>query len=122
MRKDKAENISIVARTVLENPLLRRDDIAEETWLWAWTVSRALKELDENGRKDDRILWLTDKDFDLMTKIQQEKFARLATPEKISDNDLDKWENTAVKRYSLFRWNATDNEWGLKTIDSVDIL
>jgi hypothetical protein len=38
-----------------------------------------------------------------MTKIQQEKFARLATPEKISDNDLDKWENTAVKRYSLFR-------------------
>jgi hypothetical protein len=31
MRKDKAENISIVARTVLENPLLRRDDIAEET-------------------------------------------------------------------------------------------
>jgi hypothetical protein len=46
---------------------------------------------------------LTDKDFDLMTIIQQEKFSRLRNPEDINDNDLDKWENTAVKRYSLFR-------------------
>jgi hypothetical protein len=29
-------------------------------------------------------------------------------------------ESTA--RYSLFRWNATDNEWGLKQIESIDIL
>lgn len=122
MRKDKAKNVSIVAREVLANPLLKRDEIADKTWLWAWTVSRALDELDESGRKDPRILWLTDKDFELMQSIQSVKFKRLETPENINDNDLDKWENTAVKRYTIFRGKATDNEWALKAIDSIDIL
>ena len=122
MRADKKANIAKVAKVALLEPLLTRDQIAEKAWVWAGTASRALAELDENGHKDDRIIWLTDWDFDLMKVIQKEKFARLQNPEQVNDNDLDKWENTAVKRYSLFRWSATDKEWGLKGIESIDIL
>ncbi len=114
MRKDKAKNVWIVAKEVLANPLLKRDEIAEKTWLWAWTVSRALDELDESGRKDPRILWLTDKDFELMEKIQSVKFQRLDSPEEINNSDLDKWESTAVKRWTIFRGDATDKNWWLK--------
>jgi hypothetical protein len=38
-----------------------------------------------------------------MKQIQEVKFKRLQEDEQINNNDLDKWENTAVKRYSLFR-------------------
>jgi len=122
MRSDKAKNIAKVAKVALLEPLLTRDQIAEKAWVWTWTASRALAELDENGHKDDRIIWLTDWDFDLMKVIQREKFKRLEEPEKVNDKYLDKWENTAVKRYSLFRWSATDKDWGLKGIEFIDIL
>ncbi len=117
MRADKKANIAKVAKVILNNPLLTRDEVAEKAWIWAWTASRALSELDEIGPKDERIVWLTDKDFDLMGKIQSEKFRRLQEPDKINDNDLDKWENTATKRYSLFRWDATDKDWWMKLPD-----
>ena len=122
MRADKKANIAKVAKVALLEPLLTRDEIAEKAWVWTWTASRALADLDENGRKDDRIIGLTDKDFELMKQIQEVKFKRLQEDEQINNNDLDKWENTAVKRYSLFRWSATDKEWGLKQIESIDIL
>lgn len=122
MRADKKANIAKVAKVALLEPLLTRDEIAEKAWVWTWTASRALADLDENGRKDDRIIGLTDKDFELMKQIQEVKFKRLQEDEQINNNDLDKWENTAVKRYSLFRWSATDEQWGLKGIESIDIL
>ena len=122
MRVDKAKNISKVAKELLENPLQTERELANNLWIWAWTVNRAKQELEQNGAKDDRIIWLTDKDFELMKQIQEVKFKRLQEDEQINNNDLDKWENTAVKRYSLFRWSATDKEWGLKQIESIDIL
>lgn len=81
-----------------------------------------VKELEQTWAKDPRIVWLTDKDFELMEQIQQVKFKRLKSEENINDNDLDKWENTAVKRWSLFRGNATDEQWGIKNIESIEIL
>lgn len=122
MRADKAKNIAKVAKELLQNPLQTERQVAENLWIWAWTVNRAKQELEQNGAKDERIVWLTDEDFNLMTTIQKEKFRRLQDPEKINDNDLDKWENTATKRYSLFRGSATDNEWGLKWIQNIDIV
>jgi hypothetical protein len=61
-----------------------------------------------------------------MEKIQGIKINKLKTkPEDISNWDIDKWENTATKRYSLFRWDATDPNGWLKSIhdftfDSMD--
>ena len=117
MRVDKAKNIAKVAKVVLKEPLLTRDEIAEKAWVSTWTASNMLKELDGNWPKDPRIIWLTDKDFDLMKLFQQEKFNRMKNPENVNDNDLDKWENTATKRFTIFRWSATDKEWGLKLPD-----
>lgn len=117
MRADKKVSISKVAKEVLNNPLLNQREIAEKTWLSLGNVNDKLNILEQEGQKDDRIIWLTDKDFEMMKKIQDVKFKRLAEDEQINNNDLDKWENTAVKRYSLFRWSATDKEWWLKLPD-----
>lgn len=122
MRTDKKVSISKVAKEVLSNPLLNQREIAENTWLSLGNVNDKLNILEQEGKKDDRIIWLTDRDFEMMKKIQDVKFKRLAEDEQINNNDLDKWENTAVKRYSLFRWSATDKDWGLKGIESIDIL
>ena len=122
MRTDKKVSISKVAKEVLSNPLLNQREIAEKTWLSLGNVNDKLNILEQEGQKDDRIIWLTDRDFEMMKKIQDVKFKRLAEDEQINNNDLDKWENTAVKRYSLFRWSATDKDWGLKGIESIDIL
>lgn len=122
MRADKKANIAKVAKVALLEPLLTRDQIAEKAWVSTWTASNMLKELDGSWPKDPRIIWLTDWDFDLMKVIQKEKFARLQNPEQVNDNDLDKWENTATKRFTIFRGSATDKEWGLKGIESIDIL
>lgn len=122
MRTDKKVSISKVAKEILNNPLLNQREIAEKTWLSLGNVNDKLNILEQEGKKDDRIIWLTDKDFELMKQIQEVKFKRLQEDSQINNNDLDKWENTAVKRYSLFRWSATDKEWGLKGIESIDIL
>ena len=122
MRTDKKRNIADVAKEVLSNPLLNQREIAEKTWLSLGNVNDKLNILEQEGKKDDRIIWLTDRDFELMKKIQDVKFKRIETDDIINNNDLDKWENTAVKRYSLFRWSATDKDGGLKGIESIDIL
>lgn len=123
MRIDKAKKVSSVTKELLENPLQTVREVAEKTGVSKSSVASYIQEdLDKLGLKDDRILWLTDKDFELMKQIQEVKFKRLQEDEQINNNDLDKWENTAVKRYSLFRWSATDKDGGLKQIDNIDIL
>lgn len=122
MRADKKNNIAKVAKAVLNDPLATQREIADNANVWLWTANRVISELEQIGTKDDRIIWLTDKDFELMKQIQEVKFKRLQEDEQINNNDLDKWENTAVKRYSLFRWSATDKDWWLKGIESIDIL
>lgn len=121
MRSDKAKNIAKVAKVVLENPLANQREIAEETWLSLWNVNDKLNKLEQT--KDDRIIWLTDKDFELMEIIQKRKFERMFDTEKpVSDNDMNNWDREAKARFTLFRWDATDNEWWLKNIDNIDIL
>lgn len=117
MRADKKKSLSKVANEVLKNPIATQQEIADKTWLSVGNVNDKLKELENEGKKDERIIQLTDKDFELMQIIQWEKFKRLSeNPENVNHNDLDKWENTAVKRFSLFRWNATDEQGGLKEV------
>ena len=63
-----------------------------------------MEELDENGRKDDRILGLTEKDFEIQNLVQQETVRRLIeTPKDVRDNDLVRFGEFAMKRYQLFR-------------------
>lgn len=122
MRVDKKKNVSKISKELLKNPLQTERELAEKTWVSKTTAHNIIWELDQIWPKDPKVVLLTDKDFDMMIKIQDEKFKRLEKPENINHNDLDKWENTATRRYTLFRWDATDEKWWLKNIENVEIL
>lgn len=123
IRTDKKRNLAKVAKIVLKDPLLTEREIAKKTNIWKSTVNRMKQELGQDGAKDDRIVGLTDEDFEIQKIIQAEKRKRLETPEKINNKDLDTWDNSAMKRYTLFRGNATNKEWWLvvNTISFSDI-
>jgi hypothetical protein len=122
MRSDKKKSLSKVAKAILSNPLMNEREIAEKASVSNWTAHNMIKELEQTWAKDDRIVWLTDEDFVIMKRIQEVKKQRLNKPEEVNNSDIDKWEQTATKRYSLFRWDATDKDWGLKNIESIEIL
>lgn len=125
MRSDKKKSLSKVAKVALTNPLLSQREIAEETWLSVGNVNDKLNELEQSGKKDDRILHITDTDLEIVRLGQAEINRRMKTAEeleKMRTSEISQVirENTA--RYTLFRWSATDNEWGLKNIESIEIL
>ena len=121
MRADSKTNIVKVAKAVLKDPLASQREIAEETGLSLWNVNDKLNKLEQT--KDDRIIWLTDKDFELMEMIQRRKFARMNDTDKpVNDNDMNNWDKEAKARFTLFRWEATDEKGWLKIIDNIDIL
>lgn len=123
-RVDAKINQEKIAKEVLINPLQSQQKIADKTWLGKTTVHEHLKNL-PNTNKDERIRLLTDDDFECIRLWVVELKKRLSTPaelEKMRAVEISQVikENTA--RYSLFRWDATDREWGAKTIESIDIL
>ena len=117
-RSDKKKNIDKVVASLTKNPLQSEHEIAKNTWIGKSTVNRAKQEMGKNGGyiiKDDRIINLTDKDFELMQKIQVRKFERMDDKNKpVDDNNINQWDKEAKARYALFRWDATDKKWGLK--------
>lgn len=123
MQKDKQKRLWKVVKELLKDPLLTTREIEEKTWISKSTVANYINnDLDTVGLKDDRIINITDKDFELMNLIQQEKFRRIQEEkEKINNTDINKWEETATKRYSLFRWNATDKQWWLNYSNYSDL-
>lgn len=116
-RLDKQINIDKIAAYIVANPLSTVREIAEATGISKSTVAEHIKsdEVGQKGIKDDRIVSLTDGDYEIMEAIQKIKKERLTVePEKVSNGDIDKRENTATKRYSLFVWDATNPDWWLK--------
>ena len=112
MRTDAKKNIDKIAWSLAKNPLQTVREVEKDTGVSKSTVAKHIDKVDKLGQKDDRIISLTDKDYELMKMYQMEKETRITTASgDINNNDLDKWENTATRRYSLFRWEATD-EWG----------
>lgn len=126
MRADKAKNIAKVAKVALKEPLLTRDKIAEKAWVSQGTASNVLKELDETWRKSEDIIQITDTDKKAIELAQRIIIQSLEKHVELSEAswglDLQEalkasWlakESTA--RYSLFRWDATDKQGGLKEV------
>ena len=122
-RVDRKINEEIIAKEFLENPLQTLREVEEKTWISRTTVWDVKNNLDKIWQKDDRIITLTEEDFELMLSIQQEKKRRLnEEKEKINNTDIDKWEQTATKRYSLFRWNITNKEWWIQSLSDLSDL
>ena len=115
MRVDKTKNVMKVRDAFLENPLSTEREVAEKTWLSNWSVNNLKQALEQIWAKDEKIIKLTDWDFEMMKLIQKKKFKRLGDIEKpVDDNNLNQWDREAKARYSLFRWDATDKDWALK--------
>ena len=105
----RKKNVAKIAKARLENPTDTTREIEEKTWIDHSTVSRIDKQLQQIATKDDRIIWLTDKDFEIQNLVQWETVRRLTTkPEEIRDPDLVRFWEFAMKRYQLFRWEATE--------------
>lgn len=125
MRADKATNIAKVAKVVLTNPLASQREIADETWLSLGNVNDKLNNLEHLAWKDGRIIWITDKDLENIEAMQALVASKIKNPKEMKNTRI--WElaqamKEATARYSLFRWNATDEQGGLKWIQNIDIV
>lgn len=124
MRADKATNIAKVAKVALINPLATEREIAEIAEVWNGTAHRVLSEMEQTGAKDPTILLITDKDLSIVTIGQREIEKRLNTKEeleKMRTVEISQVIKESTARYSLFRWSATDKEWGLKETVTIEI-
>lgn len=119
MRVDKKKNIAKVLSEAIKNPLKSQENIAKDLCLWEWTVSRAFKEMEENGdiKKIPEIQEICDDDFIIVKLTQKETIRRLKDEEeikKITMQDLNRAWDVSTKRYTIFKWEATDKEWWTK--------
>ena len=114
-RADVKKNKDKVSASLAKNPLQSQREVAKDTWISLWATNRTIDKVVQSGTKDDRIINLTDKDFELMQLIQKRKFDRMKDEETpVNDSDVNNWDKTAQARYTIFRWDATDKDWGLK--------
>jgi DNA-binding transcriptional regulator YhcF (GntR family) len=112
MRVDKQIHIAEVAKELLNNPLQTQREIADNTDLWLWTVNRAIKEVEQNGTKDPRILWICDEDLDIVKLTQLETKRRLLDEEerkKLNMQDLNRAWEVSTKRFTIFKWDIPVN-------------
>lgn len=123
-RSDKKTNIDKVEASLAKKPLQSEREIAKDSWVSKSSVNRAKQELGQNGAtKDNRIVNLTDGDFKLMQLIQKRKFDRMEdSSNPVNDSDVNNWDKEAKARYTIFRWDATDEEGGLKDASVLDKL
>lgn len=108
IRTDKAKNIAKVLKEVINNPLQSQRDIAENTWLWLWTVNRALDDMEQIGT-DEAIIDFVKLDMELQWFATKEMIRRLKEEkEKVNNQDIVRFNETAFKRSQLLWLN--DNE------------
>ena len=122
VRKDAKKNKAKIIKKVLSSPLSTQRQIAKEVWLSKTAVQEHLKEL-PNATKDDRILWICDKDLENVVLWQRELQRRLNDEAK----ELKTWDIVQIisewtKRYTIFKWEATDKNWWLTQPTKVNII
>jgi len=127
-RKDTIVNRAKVIKEVLKNPLASQREIAKKTWLWLWTVNRKLNNVIQISWSEiiDRIC-KNDRDLiDLVSGLNLKQIRKVAEQDHIDLNDLrmiNDITKAAQARYTIFKWDITDEEWGLKlSEDEVKIL
>jgi len=124
MRSDEKQSRAKVAKEAILNPLASQREIAQATWLSLGNVNDKLNKLEQIGWKDDRIIWITDTDLSILTIGQREIERRLNDKEEVEKMrtvEISQVIKESTARYSLFRWNATDEKWGLKETVTIEI-
>lgn len=120
----KKNQDKVIAERVM-NPLDTTREIADRIGVDHSTVARIDKKMPQNATKDSRIISLTDTDLDIVTRSQEIIKMKLNDEELVKDmniRDISTVAKDSAARYSLFRWDATDREWGAKSISELDLL
>lgn len=120
MRADKKKSLSKVTKELLTNPIQTVREVAMKTWVSKSTVANYINEnMDELGHKNKDIIQITDTDLEILKLWQKEIFKRLQDEEelqKMRTFEIAQTIEKSEKRYQIFRWDVTDDNWGLKTI------
>lgn len=117
-RWDKLRNRAKIIKEVMKDPTQSQRDIAKKIWIWKTTVKDHLKELPISP-KSDHIEKILEKDLEIVnlaTDILKDRLtlAKEDPENKMSTRDIIKSADVSAKRYSLFKWDITDKDWGLK--------
>ena len=136
MRVDKAKNIKALKAELLKNPLQTEEELWRKIWIARGSVNRLKDEMSEivTNAKDSDILEITDEDkliiqmsqaisrhslWTIINKLDEDPSYALDLREAKTASEIAK-ESTA--RFSLFRWSATDDQWGLKAPAVINIV
>lgn len=108
LTKERSRIIAAYAK----DPLATNRKIAEVCDVNPSTVTRAIRHCPQLATKDQRIIDLSDSDYDLQVLIQEEKFKRLEKSGTISNSDLNLWDRHSADRYSKLRGAMTNSDGG----------
>lgn len=118
-RADKEKSSDIIAAYFAKNPYATVRQAEKDLWICKSTVAEHRKDLDNVGQKDERILYLTDRDMEIIMLWQdliKEKLQDKNLIKRMNIRDISTVTKDSSTRYSLFRWEATDKDWGMKEI------
>lgn len=126
-RADSQRNKKAVALAVAKNPNATMSEIAKNTGLSKSTVQTKLNEL--GNIKDESILNICDQDLKIVKLAQWiilDKLQDKQTIAKMRASEVSQVAEASAKRYSLFKWSATDASWWLnnpmETMSDADLL
>ena len=119
----KVKRLWNVTKELLKDPTLTIREVAEKTWVSKSTVANYINEdLDKIGQKDDRILWVCEKDFEIVQLWQaliSERLKDKNETDKMRTFEIAQTIEKSEKRYMLFKWSATDKDWWAKQPDII---
>jgi len=124
MRVDKRKNLEKIAKVVVSKPRATEREIAKETGLSNWSVNNLKKEVEQIWAKDDRIITLTNTDFDIVILAQQRIQEKLADEEEMKKTRIGEISTVAkdsAARYTVFRWAITDEKWAMRDLTTLTI-
>lgn len=116
IRADSTKIQAKVLWAIISDPLASQRTLAKKAWVSKTSIQRHTKELDQTGPlKIKAIEDIIQKDVDIVNVWQDIILKRMIdTPDKVSTRDIINASDTSAKRYALFKWKATDEEWGLE--------
>ena len=126
-KTDVKKKAKIIKEKIL-NTDLTNEEIAKKTKTSRSVVSRVLlNELGEVGQKSDYIAKIIDTDkkiMELSNEIALEEIEKIRLKQTIwwylslyEVKAISDISEKSFKRYTLLKWDVTDREWGLKSIE-----
>lgn len=117
-RGDKLKNRAKIIKEVMKDPMQSQRDIAKKVKTSVSTVNEHMKDLPKTN-KSEHVEEILKKDLEIVnlaTDILKNRLtlAKDDPDNKMSTRDVIASADVSAKRYTLFKWSATDEEWGLK--------